>query len=364
MRIGVPTEIKNREYRVGLVPDSVKELTSRGHSVLVQSGAGAGIGSDDDAYRAVGAEIAPDAAAVFANSDMIVKVKEPQEVEWKMLRSDQILFTYLHLAPDPAQTIGLMESGCTAIAYETVTDAQGGLPLLAPMSEVAGRLSIIEGGYFLKKTGGGRGLLLSGVPGTDPANIVILGGGVVGTNAAKLAVGVGANVTILDRSVPRLRYLDDVFGGSLTTKFSTGKAIEDALATADLVVGAVLIPGAAAPRLVRREHLGMMRPGAVLCDVAIDQGGCFETSKATTHEDPVYDIDGIVHYCVANMPGSVPLTSSHALNNATLPFTLSLADKGLKALDENPHLMAGLNVQAGKIVHPAVIEALGENPKL
>ena len=364
MRIGVPTEIKNREYRVGLVPDSVKELTSRGHSVLVQSGAGAGIGSDDDAYRAVGTEIALDAAAVFANSDMIVKVKEPQEVEWKMLRSDQILFTYLHLAPDPAQTIGLMESGCTAIAYETVTDAQGGLPLLAPMSEVAGRLSIIEGGYFLKKTGGGRGLLLSGVPGTDPANIVILGGGVVGTNAAKLAVGVGANVTILDRSVPRLRYLDDVFGGSLTTKFSTGKAIEDALATADLVIGAVLIPGAAAPRLVRREHLGMMRPGAVLCDVAIDQGGCFETSKATTHEDPVYDIDGIVHYCVANMPGSVPLTSSHALNNATLPFTLSLADKGLKALDENPHLMAGLNVQAGKILHPAVIEALGENPKL
>jgi len=364
MRIGVPTEIKNREYRVGLVPDSVKELTSRGHSVLMQSGAGAGIGSDDDAYRAVGAEIAPDAASVFANSEMIVKVKEPQEVEWKMLRSDQILFTYLHLAPDPAQTIGLMESGCTAIAYETVTDAQGGLPLLAPMSEVAGRLSIIEGGFFLKKTGGGRGLLLSGVPGTDPANIVILGGGVVGTNAAKLAVGVGANVTILDRSVPRLRYLDDVFGGSLTTKFSTGKAIEDALETADLVIGAVLIPGAAAPRLVRREHLGMMRPGAVLCDVAIDQGGCFETSKATTHENPVYDIDGIVHYCVANMPGSVPLTSSHALNNATLPFSLALADKGLKALDENPHLMAGLNVKAGKIVHPAVIEALGDNPKL
>ncbi len=364
MRIGVPTEIKNREFRVGLVPDSVKELTARGHSVLVQSGAGAGIGSDDDAYRAVGAEIAPDAASVFANSEMIVKVKEPQEVEWKMLRSDQILFTYLHLAPDPAQTIGLMESGCTAIAYETVTDAHGGLPLLAPMSEVAGRLSIIEGGYFLKKTGGGRGLLLSGVPGTDPANVVVIGGGVVGTNAAKLAVGIGANVTILDRSVPRLRYLDDVFNGTLTTKFSTGKAIEDALATADLVVGAVLIPGAAAPRLVRREHLGMMRPGAVLCDVAIDQGGCFETSRATTHEDPVYDVDGIVHYCVANMPGSVPLTSSHALNNATLPFTLALADKGLKALDENPHLMEGLNVKDGKIVHPAVIEALGENPKL
>ena len=364
MRIGVPTEIKNREFRVGLVPDSVKELTSRGHSVLVQSGAGAGIGSTDDDYRAVGAEIAPDAAAVFENSEMIVKVKEPQEVEWKMLRPHHILFTYLHLAPDPAQTIGLMESGCTAIAYETVTDDQGGLPLLAPMSEVAGRLSVIEGGYFLKKTGGGRGLLLSGVPGTDPANIVVIGGGVVGINAAKLAVGVGANVTILDRSVPRLRYIDDVFNGSLSTKFSTGKAIEDALATADLVIGAVLIPGAAAPRLVRREHLGMMRPGAVLCDVAIDQGGCFETSKPTTHENPVYDVDGIVHYCVANMPGSVPLTSSHALNNATLPFTLALADKGVAALDDNPHLMNGLNVRDGKITHPAVIEALGENPKL
>ncbi len=364
MRIGVPTEIKNREYRVGLVPSSVKELTGRGHSVLVQSGAGAGIGSSDDEYRAMGAEIAPDAASVFDNSDMIVKVKEPQEVEWKMLRPNHILFTYLHLAPDPAQTIGLMASGCTAIAYETVTDDQGGLPLLAPMSEVAGRLSVIEGGYFLKKTGGGRGLLLSGVPGTDPANVVVIGGGVVGTNAAKLAVGVGANVTILDRSVPRLRYLDDVFNGSLSTKYSTEAAIEDALATADLVIGAVLIPGAAAPRLVRREHLAMMRPGAVLCDVAIDQGGCFETSRATTHEDPVYDVDGIVHYCVANMPGSVPLTSSHALNNATLPFTLALADKGMAALDENPHLMNGLNVRDGKITHPAVIEALGEHPSL
>ena len=364
MRIGVPTEIKNREFRVGLVPESVKELTARGHHVLMQSGAGAGIGSSDDDYRAAGAEIAPDAAAVFAESEMIVKVKEPQEVEWKQLRDDHILFTYLHLAPDPAQTIGLMESGCTAIAYETVTDNQGGLPLLAPMSEVAGRLSIIEGGYFLKKSAGGRGLLLSGVPGTDPANIVIIGGGVVGTNAAKLAVGVGANVTILDRSVPRIRYLDDVFGGRLTTKYSTGKAVEDAIATADLVIGAVLIPGAAAPRLVRREHLSSMRPGSVLCDVAIDQGGCFETSRATTHEDPVYDVDGIVHYCVANMPGSVPLTSSHALNNATLPFTMALAEKGVAALNDNPHLMNGLNVRDGKIVHPAVIESLGENPKL
>ena len=364
MRIGVPTEIKNREYRVGLVPESVAELTARGHKVMIQSGAGAGIGSSDDDYRGVGAEIAPDAATVFAESEMIVKVKEPQKVEWEMLREDHILFTYLHLAPDPAQTIGLMESGCTAIAYETVTDAHGGLPLLAPMSEVAGRLSIIEGGYFLKKTAGGRGLLLSGVPSTDAANIVIIGGGVVGTNAAKLAVGVGANVTILDRSVPRLRYLDDIFGGRLTTKFSTGKALSDALVTADLVIGAVLIPGAAAPRLVRREHLATMRPGAVLCDVAIDQGGCFETSKATTHEDPVYDVDGITHYCVANMPGSVPLTSSHALNNVTLPFTLALADKGVKALDDDPHLMNGLNVRGGKIVHPAVIEALGEQPRL
>jgi alanine dehydrogenase len=364
MRVGVPTEIKNREYRVGLVPESVAELTARGHTVMMQSGAGTGIGCSDEDYRAVGAEIAPDAKAVFASSEMIVKVKEPQKSEWKQLREDQILFTYLHLAPDPAQTLGLMDSGCTAIAYETVTDAQGGLPLLAPMSEVAGRLSILEGGYYLKKTAGGRGLLLSGVPGTDPANIVIIGGGVVGTNAAKLAVGLGANVTILDRSVARLRYLDDIFGGRLSTKYSTGKALADALTTADLIIGAVLIPGAAAPRLVRREHLATMRPGAVLCDVAIDQGGCFETSKATTHEDPIYDVDGITHYCVANMPGAVPLTSSHALNNATLPFTIALADKGVKALDDDVHLMAGLNVRGGEIIHPAVIEALGKKPKL
>lgn len=364
MRIGVPAEIKNREFRVGLVPDSVKELTARGHDVLVQSAAGAGIGASDDDYQKAGAIIAPDAKAVFADSEMIVKVKEPQEVEWKMLNKGHILFTYLHLAPDPAQTIGLMQSGATAIAYETVTDDHGGLPLLAPMSEVAGRLSIIEGGYFLKKTGGGRGLLLSGVPGTDPANVVIIGGGVVGTNAARLAVGIGASVTILDRSVPRLRYLDDIFGGALTTKFSTAAAIEEALKTADLVIGAVLIPGAEAPRLVRREHLKMMRPGAVLCDVAIDQGGCFETSKATTHENPVYDVDGIIHYCVANMPGSVPLTASHALNNATLPLTLALADKGLAALDDDQHLMNGLNIRDGKIIHPAVIEALGDRPTI
>jgi alanine dehydrogenase len=364
MRIGVPREIKNLEFRIGLVPDSVKELTVRGHNVMVEEGAGAGIGVSDDDFRAVGAAIAPDANTVYKNAEMIVKVKEPQESEWSKLRSNQIMFAYLHLAPDPAQTIGLMESGCTAIAYETVTDDAGNLPLLAPMSEVAGRLSVMEGAFFLKRTGGGRGLLLSGVPGTGPANVVIIGGGVVGTNAAKVAVGVGADVTILDRSVERLRYLDDVFGSRLKTKYSTGKAIEDALATADLVIGAVLIPGAAAPRLINRTHLKIMRPGAVLLDVAIDQGGCFETSKPTTHEDPVYEIDGIVHYCVANMPGAVPLTSSLALNNATLPYTLALADKGVAALKEDPHLMAGLNVRDGKIVHPAVLDALGKKPKL
>ena len=364
MRIGVPKEIKNQEYRVGLVPDSVRELAGRGHEVLVEKGAGAGIGCDDAAYKAAGAAIAPDADAVFAESEMIVKVKEPQEVEWKRLTEKHILFTYLHLAPDPAQTIGLMESGCTAIAYETITDAQGGLPLLAPMSEVAGRLSIIEGGFFLKRSAGGRGLLLSGVPGTAPANIAVIGGGVVGTNAAKLAVGVGAKVTILDRSLPRLRQLDDMFAGTLSTRYSTEAAIEEAVSEADLVIGAVLVPGAAAPKLVRRGHLAGMRKGAVMCDVAIDQGGCFETSKPTTHEDPVYEVDGVVHYCVANMPGSVPLTSSNALNNATLPFTLALAGKGAAALDDDPHLMAGLNVRGGKIIHPAVIEALGEAPKL
>ena len=364
MRIGLPTEIKNNEYRVGLVPDSVKELTQRGHEVLVQSGAGAGIGSDDKAYKAAGAKIVPDAKAVFAESTLIVKVKEPQEVEWKQLKPHHILFTYLHLAPDPAQTIGLMKSGCMAIAYETVTDHSGALPLLAPMSEVAGRLSVIEGGYFLKRSVGGRGLLLSGVPGTSPANIVIIGGGIVGTNAAKLAVAMGANVTILDRSVPRLRYLDDIFSGQITTRYSTTGAIEDALPHADLVIGAVLVPGAAAPRLVQKKHLKMMRKGSVLCDVAIDQGGCFETSKATTHQEPTYEVDGIVHYCVANMPGSVPLTSSHALNNATLPFVLALADKGEAALEEDLHLQNGLNVADGKIIHPAVIAALGKQPKI
>lgn len=363
MLVGVPKEIKTREYRVGLVPASVKELTGRGHKVLVETNAGAGIGASDAEYVAAGAEIASDAATVFANAEMIVKVKEPQQAEWAQLRADQLLFTYLHLAPDPAQTVGLMQSGATAIAYETVTDDHGGLPLLAPMSEVAGRLSVIEGSYFLKKTAGGRGVLLAGVPGVEAAEVVIIGGGVVGTNAAKMAVGMGARVTILDRSVPRLRQLDDLFGGQVTTLYSTTQTIEESLARADLVIGAVLVPGAAAPRLVSRAHLGIMKPGAVLCDVAIDQGGCFETSRPTTHEEPVYEVDGIVHYCVANMPGSVPRTSSQALNNATLPFTLALADKGERALDEDSHLMAGLNIRGGKIVHPAVIEALGTNPK-
>ena len=364
MRIGVPKEIKNHEFRVGLIPASVKELTEQGHSVLIESGAGAGIGSGDDEYKAAGAEIAPNAAKVFADAEMIVKVKEPQEVEWKQLQKDQLLFTYLHLAPDPAQTIGLMESGCTAIAYETVTDHSGGLPLLAPMSEVAGRLAVIEGGYFLKRTAGGRGVLLSGVPGVEPANVVVLGGGVVGINAAKVAIGMGARVTILDRALARLRYLDDVFGGRAVTRYSTSHTIEAELAAADLVIGAVLIPGAAAPRLVRRAHLKSMRQGAVLADVAIDQGGCFETSKATTHDDPTYDVDGIVHYCVANMPGAVPRTSSQALNHATLPFTLALAKHGEKALEMDEHLMNGLNVKGGRITHAAVIDALGEKPSL
>ena len=364
MRIGVPKEIKNNEFRVGLVPSSVKELVGQGHSVLIETSAGDGIGVSDAEFKSVGADIAANAKAVFDSADMIVKVKEPQEVEWKKLKSGQLLFTYLHLAPDPAQTIGLMESGATAIAYETVTDARGGLPLLAPMSEVAGRLVVIEGGFYLKRTAGGRGVLLPGVPGVEPANVIVIGGGVVGTNAAKVALGMGAQVTIIDRSVPRLRQLDDIFGGRIITRYSTSQAIDEEMARADVVIGAVLIPGATAPRLVKKSHLKQMRRRAVLVDVAIDQGGCFETSKATTHEDPIYVVDGITHYCVANMPGAVPRTSSQALNNATLPFVLALAKHGEAALDQDPHLMEGLNVRGGKIVHPAVIEALGENPKL
>jgi alanine dehydrogenase len=358
MIIGIPGEIKVHEYRVGMTPASVGEALMHGHQVLVQSGAGSGIGCDDAQYRAAGAEIVPTAAEVFARAEMVVKVKEPQPDECAMLREGQILFTYLHLAPDPLQVRLLRQSGCTAIAYETVTDSSGGLPLLAPMSEVAGRMSIQVGASCLQKSSGGRGVLLGGVPGVPPARVAILGGGVAGYHAARIAVGMGAEVTILDKSLPRLRHLNDIFGPGLRTVYATGQAIEDAVLGADLVVGAVLIPGAAAPKLVRREHLARMQPGAVLVDISIDQGGCFETSRPTTHQDPTYEIGGIVHYCVGNMPGAVPRTSTFALNNATLPYTLALADKGLKrACLEDPHLRVGINIHAGKVSCEAVAEA-------
>ena len=362
MRIGVPTEIKANEHRVGLVPSSVRELTANGHNVYVETGAGCGILASDADYIEAGAEILSTAEAVFQQAQMIVKVKEPQPEEWARLTSNQVLFTYLHLAADPDQAAGLIASGCSAIAYETITDDQGGLPLLAPMSEVAGRLSVIEGASCLRAHKGGRGLLVSGVPGTKPADVVIIGGGVVGANAARLAVAMGARVTIFDRSLPRLRYLSDIFGTAIETRYSTDAALAEALLSADMVIGAVLIPGASAPCLVSRPQLKQMKPGTVLVDVAIDQGGCFETSRPTTHQDPTYIIDGIVHYCVANMPGAVPLTSSEALNNATLPFVLALAEKGMGALETDSHLAAGLNVHEGKLVHPAVIEALQHIP--
>jgi alanine dehydrogenase len=359
MRIGVPKEIKPHEYRVGLTPGSVREYVAAGHKVIVEAGAGAGIGADDEAYRKAGAVIADTAEEIFASAGMIVKVKEPQPSEWSELREGQILFTYLHLAPDPEQTRGLLASRCTAIAYETVTDARGGLPLLAPMSEVAGRLAIEAAGAALQRHAGGRGVLLGGVPGVPPARVVVIEGGVVGTHAARMAAGLGAEVTILDRSLPRLRELDELFSGRVRTRFSTIDAVESEVFAADVVIGAVLIPGASAPKLVTRQMLGSMRRGAVVVDVAIDQGGCFETSKATTHANPTYEVDGIVHYCVANMPGAVPLTSSYALNNATLPFGLALAEKGLRALAENPHLRAGLNIHSGQVTNKAVADSLG-----
>lgn len=358
MRVGVPKEIKNHEYRVGLTPGAVREYVSRGHQVLVETGAGAGIAADDAAYEAAGAAIVATAEEVFASAQMIVKVKEPQPSEWVQLRDDQILFTYLHLAPDPEQAKGLMASGVAAVAYETVTDRSGGLPLLAPMSEVAGRLSIEAAGSALMAYNGGRGVLLGGVPGVAPARVLVLGGGVVGTHAARMAVGLGAEVTMIDRSLPRLRQLDELFQGRVRTRFSTMDVIEQEIAEADAVIGAVLIPGASAPKLVTRDVLGHMKPRAVLVDVAIDQGGCFETSHATTHADPTYEVDGVIHYCVANMPGAVPLTSSHALNNATLPYGLALAEKGVAACDEDAGLMAGLNVRAGKIVNEVVAQSL------
>jgi alanine dehydrogenase len=358
MLVGVPKEIKQSEFRVGLTPSAVGEYVAHGHKVLVETGAGAGIGATDAAYRAAGAAIAGDAAEVFAKADMVVKVKEPQAVEWKQLRPGQILFTYLHLAADAPQARGLMASGVTAIAYETVTDASGHLPLLAPMSEVAGRLSVQAAATALQKATGGRGILLGGVPGVAPGKVVIIGGGVVGTHAATVAAGIGATVSILDKSLPRLRELDDMFQGRVVTRYATRDALAEEVAGADAVIGAVLVPGATAPKLVTRTMLGTMKPGAVLVDVAIDQGGCFETSHPTTHLEPTFVVDGIVHYCVANMPGAVPLTSSSALNHATLPFGLALADHGLAAIAADLHLRNGLNVHAGRITHRAVAESL------
>ncbi len=360
MLVGVPKEIKNHEYRVGLTPDSVREVVRHGHKVMVETRAGAGIMCSDEDYRAAGATIADTAEEIFAKADMIVKVKEPQAVERKRLREGQILFTYLHLAPDPEQTKDLVKSGAICIAYETVTDAGGRLPLLAPMSEVAGRMSIQAGAHCLEKAQGGRGMLLGGVPGVAPAKVVILGGGVVGANAAYMAIGAAADVTVLDRSTDVMRSLTARFGAALKTVHSTVSAVEEYVLQADLVIGGVLVPGAAAPKLVTRDMIKRMKSGSVVVDVAIDQGGCFETSKATTHSDPTYVVDDVVHYCVANMPGAVPRTSTFALNNATLPFTLALADKGWKAaLAADPHLRAGLNVYKGKITYKAVAEALG-----
>ena len=360
MLIGVPKEVKNHEYRVGMTPGSVREAVVHGHQVLVQTGAGAGISASDEDYRAAGARIAAGAADVWAEAEMIVKVKEPQAAERKMLRAEQTLFTYLHLAPDPEQTKDLVASGATCIAYETVTAANGGLPLLAPMSEVAGRMSIQAGAACLERSKGGRGLLLGGVPGVEAGKVLILGGGVVGSNAAIMAIGMGAQVVIIDRSVDVLRRLVAQFGTRIQTAVSTRDSVERHLADSDLVVGGVLIPGASAPKLVSRDMLKLMRPGAVIVDVAIDQGGCFETSHATTHAEPTYEVDGIVHYCVANMPGGVPRTSTMALNNVTLPFILDLAGKGARqAMRDNAHLRAGLNVAAGSVTNAEVAHALG-----
>jgi alanine dehydrogenase len=360
MRIGVPKEIKNHEYRVGLTPGSVRELTAHGHQVLVQKNAGFEIGLSDGDYKQAGASIVATATEIFKKADMIVKVKEPQAIECKMLREGQVLFTFLHLAPDPEQTKGLMKSGAIAIAYETVTDKNGHLPLLAPMSEVAGRMSIQAGAHALEMRHGGRGMLLGGVPGVAPAKVVILGGGVVGYNAALMATGAQADVVVLDRSIERLRELNEIFGSSAQVIYSNAEAVEKHVLEADLVIGAVLIPGANAPKLVTRKMVKAMKRGSVLVDVAIDQGGCFETSRPTTHADPTYVVDGVVHYCVANMPGAVARTSTFALNNATLPFTLALADKGYKkALQDDPHLLDGLNVHRGKITYRAVADAQG-----
>ncbi|MFK7865321.1 MAG: alanine dehydrogenase [Pseudohongiellaceae bacterium] len=362
MLVGVPKEIKNHEYRVGLTPAIVRELKNSGHSIIVETDCGLSIGLSNDLYLAAGAEIAQTAAEVFARADMIVKVKEPQPSECKMLRPNQILFTYLHLAPDVEQTRLLVESGATCIAYETVTGANNSLPLLAPMSEVAGRMSIQEAAVCLEKSNKGSGILLGGVPGVEAANVVIIGGGVVGLNAARMAMGLGANVTILDRSISRLKEIDELFSGRIRTLFSTTDTIESQLKVADAVIGAVLVPGAAAPKLVTKDMLSLMKKGSVLVDVAIDQGGCFETSRATTHQEPTYIVDDVIHYCVANMPGGVARTSTFALNNATMPFVLDLANKGYKsALLDNPDLLNGLNVHKGMVTIEAVATAQGYN---
>jgi len=360
MRIGVPKEIKVHEYRVGMTPASVREAAARGHEVLVETGAGLGIGADDDAYRQAGARIAPDAATVFAGADLVVKVKEPQAAERARLCEGQVLFTYLHLAPDPDQCRDLVASRAVCLAYETVTQPGGGLPLLAPMSEVAGRMAVQVGAACLEKAHGGMGILLGGVPGVPPARVVILGAGKVGLNAAQMAVGTGAQVVVIGRTIDELRRVDERFGGRVVTQRASADAIEREVLAADLVIGAVLVPGASAPKLVTRAMVSRMKRGAVVVDVSIDQGGCFETSRPTTHAEPTYVVDGVVHYCVANMPGGVPRTSAHALNNATLPFVLALADKGWRrAIAEDPHLRAGLNVALGQVTHPAVAAALG-----
>ena len=359
MKIGCPKEIKPQEFRVGLTPDAIREAVAHGHSLYIEANAGTGSGFADADYVAAGATILATAEEVFAVAEMIVKVKEPQAVERKRLRADQILFTYLHLAADAEQTADLMASGVTAIAYETVTDERGGLPLLAPMSEVAGRLAPQVGAWTLQKANGRRGVLMGGVPGVLPAKVLVIGGGVVGTHAAKISAGMGADVTVIDRSLPRLRYLDDVFGGQFKNAYASAAATITLAKEADLIIGAVLIPGAAAPKLITKAQLSLLKPGAALVDVAIDQGGCFETSHATTHQDPIYEVDGIMHYCVANMPGAVARTSAQALGNATLPFVLALANKGWrKACADDKHLLNGLNVHAGQLTYAAVGQAL------
>ena len=360
MKIGCPKEIKPQEYRVGMTPNAAREAVNRGHGVMIETNAGVGAGFSDADYVAAGAQIIATADELFKAAELIVKVKEPQPVERKRLRAGQILFTYLHLAPDPAQTSDLLASGVTAIAYETVTDDRGGLPLLAPMSEVAGRLAPQVGAWTLQKANGGRGVLLGGVPGVLPAKVLVIGGGVVGTHAARVSAGMGADVTVLDKSLNRLRYLDDVFGGQFKCGYADAATTMDLARQADMIIGAVLIPGAATPKLISRAQLSELKPGAALVDVAIDQGGCFETSRATTHQDPIYEVDGIMHYCVANMPGAVARTSTQALSNATMPFMLALADKGWKrACAEDRHLLAGLNVHAGRLTFAAVGLALG-----